>query len=79
MTRYSRPEKKEIIRLVEKFEPLLKQTLTGLDAPRSTFYNWYWRYVEGDYNELTAEQPYLQPCARTVDGGVPNLLHEGHG
>ena len=56
MTRYSQAEKLEIIRLVETSELPVKQTLAELDVPRSTFYDWYRRYLEVGYEGL-ADRP----------------------
>ena len=52
MTHYSQAEKMEIIRLVETSELPAKQTLAELDVPRSTFYDWYRRYLEAGYDGL---------------------------
>ena len=56
MTRYSQAEKMEIIRMVETSELTVKQTLIELDVPRSTFYDWYRRYLAGGYEGL-ADRP----------------------
>jgi len=45
-------EKMEIIRLVEDSDLPVKLTLEQLDVPRSTFYDWYRRYLEGGYDGL---------------------------
>jgi len=50
--RYSQSEKAEIIRTVEGSELSVKRTLEELDIPRSTFYNWYNRYLEEGYDGL---------------------------
>ena len=60
MTRYSQAEKMEIIRLVETSELPVKQTLVELDVPRSTFYDWYRRYLETGYDGLAERQPQRQ-------------------
>jgi putative transposase len=60
MTRYSQAEKMEIIRLVETSELPVKQTLAELDVPRSTFYDWYRRYVEAGYDGRADRQPQRQ-------------------
>jgi len=44
MVRYKPEEKIEIIHLVEHSDLPVKQTLTNLQVPRSTFYDWYRRY-----------------------------------
>jgi len=50
--RYSQSEKAEIIRTVEGSELSVKKTLKELDVPRSTFYNWYNRYLDDGYDGL---------------------------
>ena len=50
--RYSQSEKAEIIRTVEGSELSVKRTLEKLDVPRSTFYNWYNRYLDEGYDGL---------------------------
>lgn len=42
----------EIIRTVEASELSVKHTLKELDVPRSTFYNWYNRYLDDGYDGL---------------------------
>ena len=44
--RHSPSEKLEIIRIVEDSELSIRQTLKELGIHRSTFYNWYRRYLE---------------------------------
>jgi putative transposase len=51
--RYSQAEKMEIIRIVEESELGVKRTLQELGINRSTFYQWYRRYVEGGYEGLS--------------------------
>ena len=48
MSRYSQAEKMEIIQMVEQSELSVKQTLVELEVPRSTFYDWYRRYLTGN-------------------------------
>ncbi|KZK98591.1 Integrase core domain protein [Pseudovibrio sp. Ad14] len=50
--RYLAHEKLEIIRLVEGSHQPIKRTLELLDIPRSTFYVWYDRYLEGGVEAL---------------------------
>ena len=52
MSRYSQSEKMEIIQMVEQSELSVKQTLVELDVPRSTFYDWYRRYLADGYKGL---------------------------
>ena len=52
MMRYTQAEKMEIIRLVERSDLSIRQTLRELDVPRSSFYRWYQRYQELGYDGL---------------------------
>ncbi len=47
----------EIIRMVEGSDLPVKKTLEQLDVPRSTFYNWYRRYLEDGYDGLEDRKP----------------------
>ena len=51
--RYSQSEKMEIIKLVEGSDLSVKNTLQELDVNRSTFYNWYKKYLESGYDGLS--------------------------
>jgi transposase len=55
--RYSQTEKMEIIRLVESSELSVKKTLRELCVNRSTFYDWYRRYLEDGYDGLSNRKP----------------------
>lgn len=57
MMRYNQAEKMEIIRTVEASELSVKRTLTELDVPRSSFYNWYRNYLEYGYDGLADRKP----------------------
>jgi transposase InsO family protein len=57
MTRYSQAEKMEIIRLVETSDLPVKQTLAELDVPRSSFYDWYRRYIDRGFAGLAQKRP----------------------
>lgn len=50
--RRSASEKMEIIRIVEGSELGVKRTLQELGISRSTFYEWYRRYLESGYDGL---------------------------
>ncbi len=50
--RYPASEKLEIIRLVEQSHLPAKRTLDMLAIPRTTFYRWYNRYLEGGVEAL---------------------------
>lgn len=51
--RYSADEKLEIIRLVEGSELSVRRTLKEVGICKSTFYNWYDRYLEGGVDSLS--------------------------
>lgn len=55
--RYAQAEKMEIIRIVEESQLPVKRTLEELDINRSTFYDWYRRYLEDGYEGLANQRP----------------------
>ena len=55
--RYPATEKLEIIRTVETSHLPTKMTLDMLGIPRTTFYRWYDRYVEGGLYALADRAP----------------------
>ena len=55
--RYSASEKLEIIRLVEQSSLPVRRTLSQLSIPKSTFYGWYRRYVQGGLDALQDQTP----------------------
>ena len=55
--RYPATEKLEIIRTVETSHLPTKMTLDMLGIPRTTFYRWYDRYVEGGLDALADRAP----------------------
>ena len=65
--RYSASEKHEIIRTVEQSALGIRRTVEMLGIPRSTFYNWYDRYLDGGFAALEDRKP--EP--RTVWNKVP--------
>lgn len=66
--RYSASRKYEIIRTVEDSALGIKRTLQQLGIPKSTFYNWYDRYLEGGLDALADKKP----CPISVWNKVPN-------
>ncbi len=48
----SQSEKMEVIRIVEESNPSIRNTLQQIDISRSTFYEWYKRYLEYGYEGL---------------------------
>jgi transposase InsO family protein len=55
--RYSASEKLEIIRTVEASHLPVKQTLSMLGIPSSTYYDWYARWTEGGVDALADRSP----------------------
>lgn len=55
--RYPATEKLEIIRLVEQSHIPAKQVLDRLGIPRTTFYRWYDKYVQGGVEALEDKAP----------------------
>ena len=55
--RYSASEKLELIRTVEGSHFPTKKTLDMLSIPRTTFYRWYDRYLEGGLDALADQSP----------------------
>ncbi len=55
--RYPATEKLEIIRLVEQSHLPAKRTLDTLGIPRTTFYRWYDRYLQGGIEALEDKSP----------------------
>ena len=55
--RYPATEKLEIIKLVEQSHLPTKQTLDRLGVPRTTFYRWYDKYIEGGVEALEDKAP----------------------
>ena len=65
--RYSASSKYEIIRTVEESALGIKRTLEQLGIARSTFYNWYDRYLSGGFDALEDKKP----CPTSVWNKVP--------
>ena len=70
--RHSSFEKLEIIRIVEDSELSIRQTLKELGIHRSTFYNWYSRYLEDGIEGLGPKKPK----ARTFWNKIPEEVKE---
>jgi len=65
--RYSASSKYEIIRTVEESALGISRTLDQLGIPKSTFYNWYNRYLTGGLDALADKKP----APRSVWNKVP--------
>ena len=50
-------EKMELIRIIEASDLPATETLRHLGVPRSTFYGWYRRYLEGGFDALEDRKP----------------------
>lgn len=55
--RYSASEKMEIIRTVEESSLGIRRMVEQIGIPRSTFYNWYDRYLSGGIEALADKKP----------------------
>jgi putative transposase len=66
--RYAASEKYEIIRTVEESSLGIGRTVEKLGIPRSTFYSWYDRYLEGGVEALED----CKPLPATVWNKVPD-------
>ena len=71
--RYSAAEKHEIITLVEKSSLSARRTLAQLDIPKSTFYGWYDRFVQGGIEALEDGTP----APKRVWNKIPDQIGEG--
>jgi transposase InsO family protein len=72
--RYAASEKLEIIRTVEQSSLGVKRTLTQIGIPRSTFYNWYDRYVTDGLDGLEDRKPSPGPFWNRVPEAVAEQL-----
>ena len=72
--RYEASEKLEIIRTVEQSSLGVRRTLEQIGIPRSTFYNWYGRYVEEGFDGLEDKMPDPGPVWNKVPDAVAEQL-----
>jgi len=56
--RYSASDKMDIIHTIERSHLSARQTLDKIGIPRTTFYRWYDRYLEGGFDGLEDKQPH---------------------
>lgn len=68
--RYSQPEKMEVIRVVEQSALPVKRTVMELGINRSTFYQWYRRYLEHGYDGLADRKPTPRKFWNKIPEGV---------
>ena len=72
--RYSASEKAEIILLVENSPLPLKRTLQQLGISRSTWYNWYDRYLEDGIDGLNDKKPIPKSVWNKIPSTVKNKI-----
>ncbi len=70
--RVSASEKLELIHLVEGSSLSVRRTLAEIGLPRSTFYAWYRRYLDGGPEALEDRKP--RP--RAVWNRIPDRMRE---
>jgi transposase InsO family protein len=76
LARYTPEEKLEIIRLVEHSDLSVKQTLSELQVPRSSFYAWYKRYQEEGPEGLHPRKPKRKQFWNKIPDKVNNQIVE---
>jgi transposase InsO family protein len=72
--RYAASEKLEIIRTVEQSSLGVRRTLAQISIPRSTFYNWYDRYVTDGFDGLADRKPSPAAVWNKVPEAVADQL-----
>ncbi len=72
--RYPASEKLEIIRTVEQSVLGIRRTLQQVGIPRSTFYNWYDRYVSEGFDGLEDKKPDPGPVWNKVPEEITQQL-----
>ena len=72
--RYPASEKLEIIRMVEQSALGVRRTLQQVGIPRSTFYNWYDRYVSEGFDGLEDKKPDPGPVWNKVPEEITQQL-----
>lgn len=72
--RYVASEKLEIIRTVEQSSLGVRRTLAQIGISRSTFYNWYDRYVLRGFDGLEDQRPSPGPVWNKVPDAVAEQL-----
>jgi transposase InsO family protein len=74
--RYSQAEKMEVIRIVENSGLGVRATLRELGINRSTFYEWYRRYLEGGYDGLAASKVWRRRFWNSIPDEVKRKVVE---
>ena len=72
--RYSQSEKMGIIRLVEASGLSVQKTLRELGVSRSTFYDWYRRYLEYGYEGLSNRKPMARKFWNKIPENVKDQV-----
>ena len=74
--RYAGAEKLEIIRLVEQSSLSRRRTLVQLGIPKSTFYAWYSRYLDGGSEALDDRRPAPAKASNQVPEEIREAVIE---
>ena len=74
--RYAATEKQKIIRRVEDSSLGITRTLRQIDIPKSTFYNWYDRYLTGGIEALEDQKPIPHASWNKVPEAIRHALLE---
>ena len=74
--RYSQAEKMEVIRIVEGSGLGVKATLRELGINRSTFYDWYRRYLDDGYDGLAPEKSWRRRFWNSIPEEVKRKVIE---
>ena len=74
--RVSASEKLELIRLVEGSSLSVRRTLAEIGLPRSTFYAWYKRYLEGGLEALEDRKPRPQAAWNRISDRIRSKVVE---
>ena len=74
--RYSASDKIEIIRIVERSHLSARQTLDKIGIPRTTFYRWYDKYVEGGFDALEDKLPYPTKVWNRIPDNIRDQIAE---
>jgi len=74
--RFNQEEKYEIIKLVEESELGVSRTLAELGIHKSTFYNWYNKYLQQGYDGLAPKPRAQKSYWNRIPGQIRNLVLE---
>ena len=74
--RYPASEKLEIIQVVEQSHLPAKRTLDKLGIPRTTFYRWYDKYLQGGIEALEDRPPKPSRVWNRIPGDIRERIVE---